>query len=316
LHNLLSRQAEAVFWMARQVERANNVARILEITANFSRDEINTQPWQGVIDLYNDSDFFSEEYDEASPENVLQFYILDKKNPNSILNNIAYARENARALRPLLSTEIWTQLNIFHAKLQDVNKPQIRDEKVSDFCAMVKQSCQTHAGLVSETMFRDEEWYFYTIGNALERADQTTRLVDVKYHLLLPSKHGVGSQIDLSQWNAVLRSAAGFQAFRRVHHRGLSGEKVSGFLLFDKRLPRSLTNTTAKAYAQLKSLISLYALPGGNEVLTLAKELSEQTDEGDIQGIIASGMHEWIDDVQSDIGKITDALAAAFFGEG
>ncbi|MEM6681543.1 MAG: alpha-E domain-containing protein [Pseudomonadota bacterium] len=315
MHNLLSRQAAAVFWMARQVERANNVARILDVTASFSRDETSTQPWQAVIDLYNDADLFAQRYAEATPENVLQFYILDADNPNSILNNVSFARENARALRPLLSTEMWTQLNVFHSTLHGVKKSHIRDEKVADFCAMVKRSCQTHSGLVSETMFRDEEWYFYCIGNALERADQTTRLVDVKYHLLLPTSNPVGSQIDISQWNAVLRSAAGFQAYRRVHHRGLTGKKVAAFLLLDRRFPRSVCATSVQACDLLQTLIQLYDLPGGDAVLSQMKALALQARDADIESIIDGGMHEWIDDVQKDIAGITIALGDAFFAD-
>lgn len=314
MHNLLSRQAEAVFWMARQVERANNVARVLDVTASFSRDEESTQPWEAVLALYSDEEAYAEHYDAITAQDVLHFYTLDERNPNSICSNIRFARENARALRPLLSTEMWAQLNVFHAKLQDVRRSHLRDEKISDFCASVKEACQTHFGLASETMFRDEAWYFYRIGNFLERADQTTRLVDVKYHLLLPKTVDVGSQIDLSQWNAVLRSAAGFQAYRRVHHRDLTGEKVSGFLLLDQRLPRSVAHTTDQAHGYLKLLVKKYRLRSGAEALKLAKDLADQTNQTDIKSVIAGGMHEWIDDVQSDIMAITVALSQAFFG--
>lgn len=300
--------------MARQVERANNLARLLDVTASFNRDGETAQPWEAVLALYSDEGRYKEHYDTITAENVLYFYILDERNPNSLSSNISFARENARALRPLLSTELWAQLNVFHSALRDVKRIHLRDEKISDFCAWVKQACQTHLGLVSETMFRDEAWYFYSIGNMLERADQTTRLVDVKYHLLLPRSVNVGSQIDVSQWNAVLRSAAGFQAYRRVHHRGLTGEKVSGFLLLDQRLPRSVAYTTGQAHFYLERLIKAYRLRTGKIALGLAKELADQTSKTNIKAVISGGMHEWIDDVQGDIMAITRALSTAFFG--
>lgn len=299
--------------MARQIERANNIARILEITASFSRQDGMEQPWQAVLDLYSDQEPYLKHHDTVTPEQVLHYYILDERNPNSIRSNVTYARENARALRPLLATELWTQLNVFHAKMTDITRRDLRDEKIADVCAFVKTACQTHVGLVSETLFRDEEWYFYSIGQNLERADQTTRLVDVKYHMLLPNDANVGSQVDLGQWNAVLRSAAGLQAYRRVHNRELTSEKVAGFLLLDKRFPRSVANSTELAFGYLQTLIERYELSDGRDALLQAKDLAEQTRSAVIKTVIGDGMHQWIDDVQEDISKITSTLSAAFF---
>ncbi|MEM6832929.1 MAG: alpha-E domain-containing protein [Pseudomonadota bacterium] len=313
MHNLLSRQAEAIFWMARQIERCNNVARVLDVTASFGREDDSANPWSAVLALYSDEAVFDARYAERRAEDIVYFYTLDRENPNSIINNVGFARENARALRPLLSTEMWTQLNVFNSTLLQTKRSQLRDEKVSDFCAEVKRNCQTHGGLVAETLFRDEEWYFYGIGLNLERADQTTRLVDVKYHILLPSNAKVGSQVDVSQWNAVLRSAAGFQAYRRVYHRGLTGEKVAAFLLLDQRLPRSVRSTTNRACKLLEKLIERYQLSGADQALKQAQSLAEQTEKARIDAIIANGMHEWIDDIQCDIIQITASIADAFF---
>lgn len=295
------------------MERANNMARVLDVTASFGRDGNDLQAWNAVLALYSEEASYNERYESKRPEDIVYFYTLDAKNPNSILSNVAFARENARALRSLLSTDMWVHINTFHASLQEMRRSHLRDEKISDFCSMIKRNCQTHAGLVSETMFRDEEWYFYGTGLNLERADQTTRLVDVKYHVLLPANIGVGSQVDVGQWNAVLRSAAGFQAYRRVHHRGLSGEKVAGFLLLDERLARSVNFCTKRASDILEQLIVRYELESGQDALLEAKALAQQCQTADIKSIIASGMHEWIDDVQCDIMKITSAIAEAFF---
>lgn len=300
--------------MARQVERANNIARILDITASFSRDSDDLQPWEAVLALYSDKEHYLEHYDSVTASNVLHYYILDERNPNAIRSNVTYARENARALRPLLSTELWTQLNVFNTFMQGVKRSDLRDEKISDVCAHVVSACQTHSGLVDETLLRDEEWYFYCVGHHLERADQTTRLVDVKYHNLLPQNANVGSQVDMAQWNVVLRCAAGFQAYRRTHHRGLTGEKVTGFLLLDKRFPRSVRYTTMQAHEYLEDLIERYDLSDGTEALTLSKDLRDQVRDAEVSVLIANGMHQWVDDVQCDIVEITDSLSRAFFG--
>ena len=221
MRDLLSRYAEAAFWMARYIERAENLARILDVNETFSRDSQGGQNWLSVLQLYDDQKRFFERHGEAGGEAVIRFYVLDRDNRGSIVSNVRMARENARALRPLISTEMWTHLNMFHNRLGELRPEDVTEHRLARLCTLVKESCQAHTGITEGTFHRDAGWDFYQMGRMIERADQTTRLLDVKYHLLLPSAADVGSPVDVSQWNALLRSASAYHAFRRVQPSGM-----------------------------------------------------------------------------------------------
>jgi len=219
---LLARHAEAVFWMARYVERAENLARILDVQQVFASDSRDPSSWRSVLQLNSDVARFFSSHTIADRASVTQFYVLDQENPTSIISSIHLARENARTLRPLISTEMWSQINVFYRQLRALTPIDLAEPRFPRVCAMVKEACQTHTGITDGTFFRDESWYFYSVGRRLERADQTTRLLDIKYHQLLPRVSDVGSAFDIGQWNSVLRSAAAYHAYRRVHSRGMS----------------------------------------------------------------------------------------------
>ncbi len=254
MNNLLSRHAESIFWLARQVERSNSTARILDVNETFSRNARGEHDWESVLRLYGDEQNFRATGRRPTADTVIHFYILDGENANSVLSCIRMARENARALRPLISTEMWVQLNGFHNRLSQLRKSDLKVENLNRLCSYIKESCQTHSGITAETLYRDESWYFHQIGRAVERADQTTRLVDVKYQVLLPQPSDVGSAIDEAQWNTVLRSAAGFHAFRRVNPQSMSPAKVVDFIVFDKRFPRSVAASVLVANEHLHEL--------------------------------------------------------------
>lgn len=311
---LLSRYADAAFWMARYMERAENLARILDVNETFVRDAEGGQNWQSILRLNDDEDRFLADYGETTGRNVLEFYVLDRDNPTSITSAIAMARENARTLRPLISTEMWSQLNVFHNWLRSLSPSDLTLPTVSRLCSQVKEACQTHAGIIEGTFYRDQGWYFYHLGKYLERADQTTRLLDIKYHILLPSAAAVGTPVDVAQWNALLRSVAGYHAFRRMQPHGLRPAHIVGFLLFDKEFPRSVSNCLLLVNDLLTRLKSRYHLRGGNKAMEqlddLLAVLANQTSES----IIASGLHEFLDWVQIRLGEVTADISDDFFG--
>ena len=314
MSRLLSRYAEAIYWLARYVERAENLARILDVNETFSRDSRGWQNWRSILELFRDEDRFLAEHGEADADSVIYFYTLDQRNISSILSAINAARSNARTLRPLISTEMWIQLNMFSNKLKSIPREDLSEPRLTRFCSMVKEACQTHTGITEGTFYRDEGWFFYQIGRNIERADQTTRLLDVKYHLLLPRVEAVGSPLDVSQWNAVLRSAAGYHAFRRVQPSGMSPAAVSGFLLFHKRFPRSVSACINDISNRLNQLRSSYQLVGGSAVLEELDELLSVLDDITTDEVIEKGMHEFIDWIQLKLGRIHDELGSAFFG--
>jgi uncharacterized alpha-E superfamily protein len=293
LSKLLSRHAEAIFWMARYVERAENLARVLDVNETFSRDSRGGQNWHSVLQLYSDEDAFFAGHDAATAEAVILFYLIDRDNPGSILSALRMARENARTLRPLISTEMWTHLNIFYNRLRDLRPEDLGEPRLARLCGFIKEACQAHTGIT---------------------ADQTTRLLDVKYHLLLPSAQAVGAPTDVSQWNAVLRSASGYHAFRRVHPSGMSPAAVSGFLLYHKSFPRSLMACVRGAQLMLLDLSRHYDVAGGAAAMARLDGISAELADGSIDRIFARGLHEFLDWVQLELVAITAALGRELFG--
>jgi len=189
--HLLARFAENCFWMARYMERAENLARILDVNETFAQDSSGGQDWLPIVQINADDERFLAKHDEATAQAVLEFYILDRDNPNSIIAAVAAARENARSLRHVISTEMWAHLNVFYGVLDPLTPADLDLTELSRLLNRIKENCQTHTGITEGTFYRDEGWYFYEIGKQIERADQTTRILDIKYHRLLPSPSDV-----------------------------------------------------------------------------------------------------------------------------
>lgn len=311
---LLARYAEAAFWMARYMERAENTARILDVQETFARDSRVGESWKSVVVLNQDEDRFATVHDTAADTNVIHFYVLDADNPTSILSAVSMARENARTLRPLISTEMWTQLNVFHNRLNQLTPDDVGPSRLSRLCGTIKEACQTHTGIIEGTFYRDHGWYFYHMGKYLERADQTTRLVDIKYHSLLPQVEDVGSPLDLSQWNALLRSAAGYHAFRRVHPRGMDPVRVAGFLLYNSSFPRSVAASVDRLADLIGDMKGRYRVRRGNEAMEQLDEIQAVLREGNAERDVARGLHEHLDRLQRDFASISTGLGQAFFG--
>ncbi|HUC72901.1 MAG TPA: alpha-E domain-containing protein [Stellaceae bacterium] len=311
---LLARYADCIFWLARYVERAENLARILDVNETFSRDSRGAQNWRSIIELNSDEKRFSKTGREVSTQSVLRFYVVDGDNPTSIVSTIGFARENARTLRPLISTEMWVQLNVFYNRLAALGAPDLAPGRLSAVFAMIKEACQTHTGITEGTFFRDQGWYFYQLGRYIERADQTTRLLDIKYHLLLPDIADVGSPTDVSQWNALLRSAAGYHAYRRLHTASTTPARVAGFLLFNQAFPRSVHHCVRETGRLLGEVKSRYSLRGGNNAAEELDRLRAVLGTLTISEILSEGLHEFLDVIQQQLIAVSRDLSIAFFG--
>lgn len=310
---LLSRYAESTVWLARYMERIENLARIIDVTDTFTRTGTGENDWRSVVQINADEERFFAGRAEADVNSVAEFYLLDRENPNSIASLIQVARENARTLRPLISTEMWTHLNMMHKWVRGLTRWDIRPSQLSALCARLKQECQTHYGITEGTFYRDQGWYFYIIGKYLERGNQTTRLIDIKYHTLLPRDAEVGSQVDMSQWSAVLRSAAAYHAYRRMMPRSLTPAAVAGFLLLNNAFPRSLVLTLRQVNWALSQLRTDYGLRRGGNALERMDELRAALADQTIEQIILRGLHEFLDWVQVQLHHIHDEIAEAFW---
>jgi uncharacterized alpha-E superfamily protein len=312
---LLSRYAESLFWLARYMERVENLARILEVTETFVRHGADQAGWRSVVQINSDEERFLQKHDRATAETVLRFYLTDRENPTSIATALFAARENARTLRPMISTEMWTQINVFYNRTRELTADETRPSDVSQICDFLKAGCQSHTGITEGTFFRDQGWAFYSIGKYLERGDQTSRLVDIKYHTLLPSVRDVGGPQDVNQWHALLRAAAGYYAFRRVHPSGMTPASVAGFLLMNHSFPRSIVMSVHQIEIYLTQLGSGYGLRGANVVRERLDDLRAAVMDQSIDEILARGLHEFLDWVQLQFLGLAGAMADSFWSK-
>ena len=267
-----------------------------------------------IVQLNADDERFFEKYDEATAPAVLNFYVLDDTNPSSIRSTVRMARENARSLRHLISTEMWMQLNVFYEFLADLGPRDIGLTRINRLCQRIKESCQTHTGIIEGTFFRDETWQFYNIGKYLERADQASRLLDIKYRFLQPTAEDPDQLLDISQWNSLLRSVAGYHAFRRIHPRGIRPADVASFLLIDPDFPRSIGLCIDEIAALSRDLGRRYDLSLDPDIEKSLNELRDTLRDNPIEAIVRGDMHGFIDLVQQRIVSLTDQMAKTFFG--
>jgi len=312
LSSLLARYADCIFWMARYVERAENLARILDVTHGAARERDRSQDWAAVLEINSDRERFLAAHGKADGEAVVHFYALDAANPTSILYGISVARENARTLRPFISTEMWTQLNVLYNWLRGLKAADLAPSERPRFFAAVKEACQTHAGITDGTFFRDQGWYFCQLGRFIERADQATRLLDVKFHRL--SAAGAVQPLEAGQAGALLRSAAGYHAFRRLHPRGMVPADVAGFLLQNDAFPRSVALCIAEVNRLLHELRQRHRLRGGGAALEKLDEIQAALSMRSTADILGDGLDDFLDWVQLQLVAITDTLTRDFFG--
>lgn len=311
---LLSRYAECMMWLARYMERMENLARLLEVTETFVRNAEGQTAWDSILAINSDESVF-EEIRRASPQTeIVPFYVTETRNPSSLVSLAQEVRENARAVRPLVSIELWTQLNVFSRNLLGLKNGGMNEHNLAELCTRVRQDCQAHFGIAEGTLYRDQAWLFYRLGKALERSDQITRLIDIRYHMLLPQAEAPGSEIDMTQWTSVLRSAAAYHAFRRLRPVSLTPANIVGFLLKNDGFPRSLSTNLRQidetlsllaAHENLRQLCS----PLLECVAELRASLLDQTAEE----IIIRGLHDYMSWIQTQLRYLQNAIAVTFW---
>jgi uncharacterized alpha-E superfamily protein len=244
---------------------------------------------------------------------VTQFYVLDQDNPTSIVSAIHSARENARALRPLISTEMWTQLNVFHRKIHALTPADLSEARLPRTYAMIKDGCQAHTGITEGTFFRDEAWYFYSLGRWIERADQTTRLLDIKFHRLAPNGVEEKRQEERTQWGGILRAVAGYHAFRRIAPVDFGPKDVVFFLLADPCFPRSVHLCLSQTEWHLTQLRTSYGLRGTRKPLEQIEDMRAALLDRSAERIIEDGLHDFLDGMQRDLITLAADIGTAFF---
>ena len=311
---MLSRVAESIYWMSRYIERAENIARLVDVNLLLQLDLPDTadEQWDPMVKATGDAVPFKERYETADRTNAIQFLTFDALNPNSILSCISQARENARTVREIISSEMWEEINRFYLTL---NAPDARAKAIYEahsFFHDVKRTSHLIEGTKNETMEHGDAWHFSRIGRYLERADQTSRILDVKYFLLLPSEDDVGRPVDDLQWSALLRSASAVEAYRRRWGR-VSAAAVAGFLLLDPEFPRSAHHCVAAAQESLHAVTGTPVRGFANRAEQALGRLVAELDYTDVGEVIGDGLHEFLDSLQAKLNVVGDELSQTFF---
>jgi uncharacterized alpha-E superfamily protein len=302
-HHLIARHAGSALWLARYMERIENLARLLDVTKTYAGDGEVDHNWLSLLRINGDDDEFFAKHGDADAVSVARFYLLDAANPSSVQTAIACARENARTLRALISTEMWLQINVFHARIRALGEGDIAPENLSAVCAMLKEGVQAHGGITEGTFYRDQCWHFYMLGRHLERTDQITRLIDTKFNALLPDA-ATDATIDAGECNALLRAAAGYHAYRREHPHGYLPREVAGFLLLNGAFPRSAGLNVAQLDWHLNQLRVRYHLRNCVSALERLDDLQSMLGNQTIDSILAYGLSPFLDAVQREVAAL------------
>jgi uncharacterized alpha-E superfamily protein len=312
---MLSRVADAIYWMQRYIERAENVARFIDVNLHLMLDSPagTAEQWTPLVDTAGDRLMFQERYGAPTRENVIICLTFDSRNPNSILSCLRMARENARSIREIISSEMWEQVNTFYLMVRDATAAQRVAEEPHAFFTAVKMASHLFLGITDVTLSHNEAWHFGQAGCLLERADKTSRLLDVKYFLLLPSAADVGTPVDDIQWAAVLKSASAFEMYRK-RFGSLRPERVADFLIFDREFPRAMHYCLVCAEESLHTIsgapLGTFQNPAEQRLGRLRSEL----DYAHIDEILARGLHEFLDAFQAKLNQVGEAIIATFFG--
>ena len=310
---MLSRVAESIYWMSRYVERAENVARFVDVNEFLMLDLPPGMPqqWAPLVETTGDVEDFKKRYGQESQRNVIGFLTFDQENPNSILSCLRRARENARSIREIISSPMWEEINETYLLVEEA-AARNRGDATYDFMRQVKRASQTLEGITNATLSHGEAWHFSRIGRLLERADKTTRIVDVKYFMLLPSPADVGSPTDDLHWTAVLHSTSAFEMYRQRHGM-VRLDRTAEFLILDSEFPRSVRNCVRRADESMHTVTGTRPGTFQNQAERRLGRLVAELDYTVMSEIILQGLHEFLDDLQVKLNEVGDAIHQSFF---
>jgi uncharacterized alpha-E superfamily protein len=309
---MLSRTASTLYWMSRFVERAENTARILDVTWRMSllikEQQLQNHEWFAPLNITGTLYPFSGRHTKVCADQVLHYMVLDLDNPSSILSCARQARENARAVRGSITSEMWEVINGFWLELQRINDHEMI-QSPSEFFERVKERSHLFRGVTFGTMRRDDAYFFARLGTHIERADSTARILDVKYHILLPSVKDVGGAVDYYQWSAVLRCMSAFEAYRKQYKDVITPRKLAELMIFNADVPRSLRFCMREVCATLEQIKNQQS----GETLRRAGEIHANLQFGLIDRVFSKGLHEYLTQFLNSTTELGVHIHQSFF---
>jgi len=314
---MLSRVANSLYWMCRYIERAENIARFIDVNLNLLLDlpyDENEQ-WGPLVITTGDNKLFENSYGEPDKDKVINFLTFDNNYHNSIISNLEKARENARSVREIISSEMWEQINKYYFFVKDASNLLEDHDNLYDFYYRIKLESHLFTGTMDTTMSHGEGWHFGRMGRLLERADKTSRILDVKYYILLPSVDLIGSPIDYIQWAALLKSASALEMYRKRFRRILP-DKVADFLIMDSEFPRAIRYCLIHSQRSLRTITGTSFGTYKNAAERYLGKLSSELDYSQTDEIITVGLHEFLDRFQYDLNVVGNSIHETFFEVG
>lgn len=305
---MLSRAADSIYWMGRYMERAENVARFIDVNLHHMLDLLPGTPeqWKPLVAVTGDLYRFLERYETTTRETAIRFLTFDDGNPNSILSCLRSARENARSIRDVISSDMWEHLNATFLQVSDDDAYERVRQAPYEFFSELKLAGRLFEGLTDDTMSHGEAWHFCRLGRLIERADKISRILDFKYFL------GGGAPMEEIEWSVVLQSASALELYRKRHGR-LLRDKIVSFLLLDREFPRSVQFCLVGAE---DSLHAITGTPVGTFRILAEQRLGQLRSElafTRAEEVLAEGLHEFVDALQLKLNLASEAVSEAFF---
>jgi len=307
---MLRRIADSLFWAARYLERAEWRARLVSVNYNLLIEgpAPTGNAWSSLLAISGDQELFEKHYDTPDESAVLSFFVLDERNPSSIRSCVYAARANARPLRHRISSELWLELNTLYLDARSWTPSVLGTGEVFEFFSQLQDRFYRIAGVINGTLPRGVGFDFLLLGIILERAENVTRLLDIKYHYLLPKVEDVGGPIDLLQWAAVLRSASALEAYRLAYGNLIRTDRVVEMLLFDRTFPRSVRYCLDRLETALRRVAAAAPKPAASPGPTLTDGLAGLLTSSSASEVIASGLHDFLIDVQQECERINTGV--------
>lgn len=307
---MLGRTANALFWMFRYLERVDNTARMIDAGLRMAqtRDLVTSEEeWRSVIAAAGQRRDYEAAHASYTGVQAWNFMLRDKANPGSVLAMFRMARDNARASRNVVTSEIWEAVNVSFMQLRDELAKPVGEQRVGDVLGLVRQAGMLAQGAIIGTMPRDEAFHFARAGTFIERADNIARLLDIKYYLLLPSLNYIGSSLDTGQWDSVLRAVSGDRAYRWLNNAQIDARGIVQFLVFDTRFPRSLAYCHGALRDQLSSIARIHGREGTSHALM--RQAAQTLDETGLEGVFERGLHRFLLDFLATNARLGHAIA-------
>ena len=307
---MLGKTAGGLFWMFRYLERSENTARLIEAGFRIALTRPGSEEWTSVLKTASSENAYAAVHDEVEQANVINFLLRDPRNPSSVMSSYAAARQNARLVRTAITREVWEAVNEAYMSLKSRLVRPVSERDLPDVLAQIRQHSALVRGAMHGSMLRNDVFDFCRMGTFLERADNTARILDVKYYVLLPSVMQVGSSLDNVQWETILRSVSGVRAFSWLTKGQVTPMGIADFLIFDPRMPRSLRYSVTKIRSNLGMLEAEYM--DRHDCHETVERLDRRLAARNVEAVFEDGLHEFLKDFLAETAQLGREIETSF----